>query len=149
MKENRTEKNNEKAREFGFRMGQRIRLSRWVQKMQQWVDQYPLSTAFSMIALVSLMSVLSIASDIVGRGSSEKETLAAIAQTSETIREMRRLQESKKEAGEMVNAIASTTLDLKERFDSLAALPHKTREDSLELVSIGYKLEYIIKEIKK
>lgn len=138
---------NNKAREFGYKVGNKLGLAHKLKKMQEWIDEYPKTTAFSLLAFVSLMSIMTMITDLTAKGDSQMDRFAFIEESESTFEMVREVQAKKKEEGNMLNTIGQTTIALKEEFDSLTALPAKSREDSARIYEISYKLNYIIKEI--
>lgn len=140
-------KHKDKARDFGYKVGNKLGLAHKLQKMQEWIDDYPKTTAFSLLAFVSLMSIITMVTDLTAKDSSQTEKFTFIEETASTLAAMRKVQSEKEEEGKMLNAIGQTSIALKEELDSLTALPIKSSEDSARIYMICYKLNYIIKEI--
>lgn len=146
-KDQQDSKQNDKAREFGYKVGNKLGIAHKLQKMQEWIDEYPKTTAFSLLAFVSLMSIMTMVTDLTVKDDSQMDKFAFIEEVESSFEMMREVQAKKKEEENMLNTIGQTTIALKEEFDSLTALPAKSREDSARIYEISYKLNYIIKEI--
>ena len=140
---------NRKAEDFGFRMGLKFRLAEKREKMQAWAEEYPLLTAFSTIAIAAAFLMASVFPFFSVNESSIDETSAfeVISETTNTLSSLHKAQAGKTENRELYNAIAQSTIDLKEEFDSLVALQNKSHEDSMRIMFVGYRLKQILNEI--
>lgn len=150
MNENSKNKMDEKARYFGYRIGKRLKLYERTNKLQGYAEKHPTGTAFALISIVSLLVVISFSTEYFispSIGNPTKEEMAAFNQVSSNLSTMRSIQKGKQDNAIDLNALAVSTINLKEEFDSLASIEHKSHEDSARLYAIGYKLKFILNEI--
>lgn len=140
----------EKARDFGYSIGKKLKLYEKRKMLQGYAERHPTGTAFTLISIVSLLVVLSFSTEYFlspSLSGSPKEELATLSQVSSNLSSMRSIQKGKQNNAMELNALAVSTINLKEEFDSLASIEHKSHEDSARLYAIGYKLNFILKEI--
>lgn len=139
-----------KARRFGYRIGMKLKLDEKRRRLQGWAEKHPTGTAFALLTIVSLFVVLSFSTEYFLSSSLSappKEEMAAFRQVSNNLSSMRSIQKGKEENAMDLNAVAVSAISLKEQFDSIAGIEHKSHEDSARLYAIGYKLQSILKEI--
>lgn len=150
MNEDKKKNMEEKARIFGYRIGKKMKLNEKAGRLQGYAEKHPTGTAFALIAIVSLFVVLSFSSEYFlspSIGNPTKEEMAAFNKVSSNLSTMRSIQKGKQDNAMELNALAVSTINLKEEFDSLSNIEHKSREDSARLYAIGYKLKIILNEI--
>lgn len=150
MNEDNKNKTDEKARNFGFRIGRKLGLYERTRKLQGYAEKHPTGTAFALISIVSLLVVISFSTEYFltpSESDPPRQELAAFNQVSSNLSAMRSIQKGKQNNAMELNALAVSTINLKEEFDSLASIEHMSHEDSARLYAIGYKLNFILKEI--
>ena len=140
---------NRKAADFGFNIGVKLKLAQKREKMQAWAEEYPIISAFATITIAAVFLLTSAFPLFPVNDDGIKETSAfdVIEETSNTLSSLHKAQAGKAENRELYNAIALSTIDLKEEFDSLVALPHKTHEDSMRIKFVGFRLKQILNDI--
>lgn len=142
------EERNAKARDFGKRVGERIHLAEKVAKAQRWVDRNPVTTAFSMITVMVILTISGVLGDFALNNDNTISRLEDITRMSKTMESLKAIDANRRTERELLSTLGETAFALKEKYDSLSGLERLSHEDSVELKTVAFKLNYFIKQFK-
>lgn len=128
-------------------IGQRFRLAARIRLANQWAMKHPKRTFALVVGSLLFMLVGSIAVDCMKMESNQTK-VSAIESVDPVLDGFRAIQSGKSLQRQSLQEIALSGQEVRHSLDSLIALPHKSRTDSIRIVQEYRQLKKIVETLK-
>lgn len=131
------------------KVGTRLKLGPRIRLLNRKASKYPKRTFGIVVSTLFLILAADVALTFSGTGRTNANPEISIASVDTVFSGFRTIQENKEIHRRTMADIALSGKEMKEKLDSLIALPEKSGKDSVEIKTTYRKLERLVKYLKK
>lgn len=129
-------------------IGTKYRLAARIRLANAWARKHPKRTCACVVGTLSFLLAVTVTLDGMRPNDGQEPDISAIASMEPLFSGFRTIQANKGVQRQTLLELAAEGQVLREELDSMIALPHKSRADSVRIVRQYGKLESIVKSLK-
>ena len=129
-------------------IGTKYRLAARIRLANAWARKHPKRTCACVVGTLSFLLAVTVTLDGMRPNDGHEPDISAIASMEPLFSGFRTIQANKGVQRQTLLELAAEGQALREELDSMIALPHKSRADSVRIVRQYGKLESIVKSLK-